>query len=216
MAYVIGMVSQKGGVGKSTLARLIAREAVAGGLRVKIADLDIRQKTTENWSRRRATKGIKPEIRVEVFANVHTALAEADNFDVYIFDGAPEASTQTKRIAEKAGLMVLPTTHSMEDINPAIELAHDLVNSGISEGKIAFALCLLSDSAAEEVSTRRYLCKTPYKVLPGKFRRKDALKNAVQSGKTLTETGFRTMAREADELAQSVIDAVSVTERQVA
>jgi chromosome partitioning protein len=31
MTYIVGMVSQKGGVGKSTLARMVAREFVAGG-----------------------------------------------------------------------------------------------------------------------------------------------------------------------------------------
>ncbi|HAK9808823.1 TPA: AAA family ATPase [Escherichia coli] len=40
MAAIVAFVSQKGGVGKSTLARALAREAAAGGLRVKVADLD--------------------------------------------------------------------------------------------------------------------------------------------------------------------------------
>ena len=34
MAAVVAFVSQKGGVGKSTLSRALAREAAAGGLRV--------------------------------------------------------------------------------------------------------------------------------------------------------------------------------------
>ena len=40
MSYIIGMVSQKGGAGKSTLARLFARELAKDGFSVKIADLD--------------------------------------------------------------------------------------------------------------------------------------------------------------------------------
>ena len=32
MTYIIGMVSQKGGVGKSTLARMMAREIADGGM----------------------------------------------------------------------------------------------------------------------------------------------------------------------------------------
>ena len=40
---VVAFVSQKGGVGKSTLSRGLAREAAKNGLRVKIADLDIQQ-----------------------------------------------------------------------------------------------------------------------------------------------------------------------------
>ena len=45
MAYIVGIASQKGGVGKSTLARIMAREFTVGGLRTKIADLDTQQQT---------------------------------------------------------------------------------------------------------------------------------------------------------------------------
>ena len=54
MTYIIGMVSQKGGVGKSTLARMMAREFVTGGLSTKIADLDTQQQTCTHWAGRRA------------------------------------------------------------------------------------------------------------------------------------------------------------------
>ena len=40
MTYIIGMISQKGGAGKSTLARLFARELAQDNFTVKIADLD--------------------------------------------------------------------------------------------------------------------------------------------------------------------------------
>ncbi|MGI4794611.1 MAG: AAA family ATPase, partial [Janthinobacterium lividum] len=53
MTTIIGLISQKGGVGKSTLARAIAREAAANGLKVKLADLDTQQGTSSNWHRRR-------------------------------------------------------------------------------------------------------------------------------------------------------------------
>ena len=63
MTYIIGMVSQKGGVGKSTLARMMAREFVAGGLTTKIADLDTQQQTCTHWAGRRAEAGVTPELQ---------------------------------------------------------------------------------------------------------------------------------------------------------
>jgi Mrp family chromosome partitioning ATPase len=51
MTLMIGMVSQKGGVGKSTMSRLVAREYAAAGWEVKIADLDVSQGTSLNFSR---------------------------------------------------------------------------------------------------------------------------------------------------------------------
>jgi hypothetical protein len=38
MGMIVAFVSQKGGVGKSTLARALAQESTAGGLSAKVAD----------------------------------------------------------------------------------------------------------------------------------------------------------------------------------
>ncbi len=45
MPVVLSIIGQKGGVGKSTLARAVAVVAVQGSLRVKLIDLDIGQQT---------------------------------------------------------------------------------------------------------------------------------------------------------------------------
>ncbi len=83
MAYIIGMVSQKGGAGKSTLARLLARELAHNALTVKIADLDTQQTTCTAWASDRAEAALEPEIQVQPFGNLATALREADRFDAY-------------------------------------------------------------------------------------------------------------------------------------
>src|SRR5437588_724414 len=62
MATVLGLISQKGGVGKSTLARLVAREYAAAGWNVKIADLDVSQGTSFNWQARRLQRAIEPAV----------------------------------------------------------------------------------------------------------------------------------------------------------
>lgn len=38
MAWIVGFISQKGGVGKSTKARALAREASACGIKTKLAE----------------------------------------------------------------------------------------------------------------------------------------------------------------------------------
>ena len=50
---IISFISQKGGVGKSTLTRALAREAAAGEMSVKVADLDTDQATVVDWHRLR-------------------------------------------------------------------------------------------------------------------------------------------------------------------
>src|SRR5271168_765125 len=59
MTTIIAFVSQKGGVGKSTLSRALAREAAHSGLKTKIADLDTQQGTSIDWNRTRLNAGIQ-------------------------------------------------------------------------------------------------------------------------------------------------------------
>ena len=54
MAAVIAFISQKGGVGKSTLARALAAVCAQAGLDVVLADLDPRQQTLVQWQKARS------------------------------------------------------------------------------------------------------------------------------------------------------------------
>jgi len=138
MSYIIGMVSQKGGAGKSTLARLFARELAKDGFAVKIADLDTQQTTCTEWAADRAEAGIEPEIQVQPFGNIKTALSEAGRFDAYILDGRPHSSQQTLEIAKVADLIVIPTGQTKDDLRPSVKLAHSLADSNIDPERIAF------------------------------------------------------------------------------
>ena len=217
MTYKVAMVAQKGGVGKSTLARIIAVEATKGGLQAKIADLDTQQKTSVNWAARRAENNLEPQIRAEAFKSVDTALKDAENFDLYIFDGAPHSSAETRQACQAADMVVIPTSEGLDDLEPSVILANNLLKEGISATKIAFALCITSDSQRELDGAREYLGQTAYKVLDGEIPFRSAFKTAMDQGKSITETSFPTLRKRADAMAQNITDAVAQeAERQVA
>jgi chromosome partitioning protein len=148
-AVVIGIASQKGGVGKSTLARLIAREYAVAKWNVKIADLDIGQGTSFNWQARRLQHDVKPVIAVERFGTVDQAMKVKHQYDLLILDGPPHSTSGTLRIAQAADLVILPTGLSLDDMQPSVLLAHELVKKGIPNRKIAFARCRVGDSLLE-------------------------------------------------------------------
>src|SRR3954462_11048241 len=95
---IVSLVSQKGGVGKSTLARVLAVEFSKVGWSVKIADLDVAQGTATKWKARRDMSGLQPDIAIEKFRTVDRALQEATRFDFLILDGPADA--------EKGGLLM--------------------------------------------------------------------------------------------------------------
>ena len=210
MTYIIGMVSQKGGAGKSTLARLFARELAKDGFSVKIADLDTQQTTCTDWAADRAEAGYQPEIQVQPFGNLKTALKDALRFDAYILDGRPHSSQQTIDIAHAADLVVIPTGQTKDDLRPAVKLAHSIVNEGISPEHIAFALIKTTNSAAELAAAHAYLEQTDYLTLDGAIPVSTAYGIAHDHGKAVTETSHRSLNTKAEQLAQAIINRLVV------
>lgn len=209
MAFIVSIVSQKGGVGKSTLARLLAREFAAQGWNVKIADLDISQGTSFEWRMRRLQGKIEPDIAVEQFGNVDKALKLNDHYDLLVLDGAPHSTSATRAIALASHLTVIPTGLALDDLRPAVVLAHDLVKQGVSRDKIVFALCRVGDSVLEIEDSRAYLEKTGYSILPGALPEKTAYRRASDEGRALTETRFPSLKERAEELTQGMVDRIS-------
>jgi chromosome partitioning protein len=217
MGYIIGMISQKGGVGKSTLARMMAREFAEGGMSVKIADLDTQQQTCTHWAGRRAENGVTPEIQVQGFASVRSAVEDAARFDAYILDGKPNASEQTFEVAKVCDLVVIPTGQTIDDLHPGVVLAHTLIKKGLPLHRIAFAMFKTTGSERENSAARQYLKQAGYLVLDGEVPVSTGYGSASDMGKAITETSFKTLNGKAATLAQSVIDMIAeMSERRVA
>ena len=213
MALVIGVVSQKGGVGKSTIARLVACNYATNEWVVKIADMDLSQGTCTNWNRRRLHGEIEPKVSVEQFVNVADATKHGDRYDLIIFDGAPHSTSKTLDIAKASDLVVLPTGVSLDDLEPTIKLAHELKKNGVPAEKLAIALSRIGNSEAELAEGMEYVKASGYHLLEGVLFEKTAVRRASDEGKCATETGFRTINEKADVLVQSVVNRVEAVKK---
>lgn len=207
MTTVVAFVSQKGGVGKSTLSRALGREAAFGGLRVKIADLDTQQGTSVDWHRVRLHAGIEPAVSVEAFATASQALSIASAYDLLIIDGPARTSQATLDIARSANLVVQPTGPSLDDLRPAVREFHALVKAGIPTDRLLFALNRVGTNA-EEAAARQYLEEAGYSVLAGCLVERPAYRTAQNGGRAVTETRYTALNGRADALIQSLIDKV--------
>ena len=203
---VIGVVSQKGGVGKSTVARLIAREYAEAGWNVKIADLDISQGTSFDWHLRRLQNQINPVVQVERFGSVAHAIKARDHHDLLVMDGAPHSTSATLQIAEVSTIVVLPSGLSLEDLKPQVILAHELVKKGISKSRITFALCRVPESDALTQSAIQYITTAGYSVLEGSIPEKITYVRASEEGRALTETRLATLNTRAEQIVQGIIN----------
>jgi len=216
VSVIIGVVSQKGGVGKSTISRLIACEYASAGWNVKIADLDIQQGTSFSWQARRLQSNIEPPISVERFGTVAQALKVADHYDLLVLDGPPHATSGTLQIAEAADLVVIPTGLALDDLEPSVLLGHELTKKGIRQSKIAFALCRIGDSDAELNEATSYLEQAGYHILDGAIPEKVGYRRASDEGRAATESRFASLNEKADALAQSIINLASQLQQEKA
>lgn len=216
MSSIIGFISQKGGVGKSTLARLLAREYAVNGWNVKIADLDPGQGTSFKWHNRRLHSQIEPDIAVERFRTVEKALPFADHYDLFIFDGPAHSNVGTLAIAQASNVVVLPTGLSVDDMEPAVLLAHELVGQGVSKNKIVFAFCRVGESEAELSESRSYVSQAGYEALEAHLPERTAYRRATDEGKALSECPFPTLKKKADDVAQAIMDRLTALDERSA
>lgn len=210
---IIGIVSQKGGVGKSTLAQAIAREAAASDMSVLVADLDTQQGSSVEWHRERLQNQHTPALDIRFFPTAAKAISAAEDFDLLIIDGPARASQGTLEIARAADFVVQPTGASLQDLRPAVKVFHDLVSNGkISRTKLAFALCRIG-TEAEESATRDYVNQAGYDVLKGCLYEKPSYRQAQNYGLAITETRYPRLNALADKMIQDIVNRIAKLQR---
>jgi chromosome partitioning protein len=208
MPVSVAFISQKGGVGKSTLARALAAVAAHAKLKVTLADLDPQQRTLLVWEKTRRENRVAPRIRVEAFASSDEALARTTENDLLILDTAGQVSDATLELARRVHLVVQPTGPSVDDLHPAVLVFHALTKLGIPHERLVFALCRTM-AKGEEDAAREYLTAAGYEVLPGSIPERVAYRQALNRGQALTETSESTLNKRADALMEALLEKVA-------
>ena len=208
MPAVIAFVSQKGGVGKSTLARALAAVCSHAGLDVILADLDPRQQTLVHWQKARTEHHISPRLSVEPFDDAAEAAERAQTCDLLILDTPGGVNDDTLSVARMAHLVVQPTGPGLDDLHPTVLLFHELVAAGIPKARLVVALCRVLDKE-EEALARAYLEEAGYEVLEGSIPESITYRIAHNRGRSLTETDEQSFNDRADALIEALLTKVA-------
>lgn len=203
---IISLISQKGGVGKSALARLLAVEITKAGWSAKIADLDPAQGTSTKWKARRDVAGLQPDVAVEKFRTVERALKEAGRFDLMILDGPAHAEQGGRVMAKASDLVILPTGYSLDDMEPQIEAAYELEDTGVDPERLLFVFCRAKGSDAEDKAARAYLRKARMNVLGPVFPELASIRQGHAEGRAASEVPFPKVQEKAVEVAQGIVN----------
>jgi chromosome partitioning protein len=153
----LAVLSQKGGVGKSTIARLMATAYAGVGWRVKLADFHTKQLASVRWAGERLRTEVQPKVPAEAFANVRKALTQQTQYDLMVFDGKPNFDSVTLEIARESDMILVPAGVTLDDLDPQVKFAHELLQRGIDRKNILFVLNKSLDSAISITDAKGFI-----------------------------------------------------------
>jgi chromosome partitioning protein len=200
---VVGVVSQKGGIGKSTLCQALVTEATRSGLRAKLADLDALQSTSVEWHRVRLAQGVEPAVDVQGFGSLAAALRDAVSFDYLVLDGPARSTSNTLAVARAADLVIQPTGCSSADLRPAVRLFNELAAGGILRGRLVMVLSRIG-SDPEERDARAFIQEAGFAVVPGSIPERPAYRTAQNRGRALSEVSILSLRRRCEQVLEKI------------
>lgn len=210
---IVSFLNQKGGTGKSTLARAVAVEFIRNNWSVHIADMDTVQKTTFNWAGRREGEGIMPSVEVALYREPKTALKMTETCDLLIIDGKAFADTHVMDFARVSDLIILPVGISTDDLEPTLNLATELVNKGIPRSSIFFVVSkVMKNGDREAMQTRQSITNWAFDVATGWIPMQTAYSQAMDTGRSLTETKYKELNATTDKIIKQIADRAMSTQ----
>ena len=202
---VIAFASQKGGVGKSTLCRALAVEAIRAGLKTIVSDLDAAQGTVHEWAKDRAKLGLEPPVTVRLCRTAAEALDGAGEVDLLLVDGPAKADVETLALARVADLIVQPCGGGLDDLRPAIRTFNGLIDRGVPRDRLLMALVRVG-SEAEASNARDYLEVAGYACASGWLPERLTYRTLHNAGQSITEAKIPGLRSAAEVMVQSIID----------
>lgn len=185
---IVSFVSQKGGVGKSSLARLLAVHAANKGRKVLIADFDLEQLSCVEWSAQRLRNGIEPEIDARPFKSLKKLRKLDTDVDLVIVDTRGLADELTQDISEESDLVFLPTGTSMDDLRPTLALARKLGRSPRLSNKIHLILSRIGRSDKQLNDAKIIIDEAGFPVLSAIWPYRDGFVSDFDAGRAGSET----------------------------
>lgn len=204
---VISCLSQKGGVGKSTLARLIARTYAVADWTVKICDFNTTQLTSKKWADIREVNEIEPIVRAEPYLT--PSRLRRENVNLVVADGRPDSDQSSLNIARVSDCVIIPTGVALDDLEPQLAFAKELVEKGVEARKIVFVLNKTNESRVAVKEARDYLAE--FRVANQDIVARISYQRAQNHGKALSEVGGSVgyLEEQADLLAAEIVEVVN-------
>ena len=181
----IALISQKGGVGKTTLAINLAVAAHLAGRQTVIADTDPQQSTYE-WYRNRKDTHPLPYV-AQVFADSIGDIidkARRNDADLLVADTSPNSTEESLAIADHADLLIMPCAPSLIDLR-ALKRTEKIIRLS---SKPAFAVLNLCPPVGDDADqAAEALKRLGFEVCPHRIVNRAATRRAYALDQAVVE-----------------------------
>jgi chromosome partitioning protein len=207
---LVSFVGQKGGVGKSSLARLLSVGAARKGQKVLLADFDLEQLTCLEWNALRLRNSLEPEIAVRSFKRLKKLRKTEADYDLIVADTRGLADELTQDVAEESSVVFLPTGTSGDDLRPTLALARRLAKHG-AEGKLVFVLTKTGKSDRQINAAVQQIEGGGFPVLGANWALRDGFQSEFDVGGVGLESRNRYLREIAEEVGHAMLQRVFKT-----
>ena len=184
---IASFVGQKGGVGKSTLARVLAVAAARQEYKVLLGDFDLEQLSCIEWSATRLRNGIEPEIEARAFKSLKKLRKSVEGFDLVMVDSRGLADELTTDISQESDVIFLPTGTSMDDLRPTLALARRLSKNRKIGNKIILILSKVGRSERLLETAKVTIEEAGFELLDSIWPERDGFQADLDIGKAGSE-----------------------------
>jgi chromosome partitioning protein len=187
---ILGLLSRKGGVGKTTLALHLSVMAQDAGLRVLLIDLDPQGSAAAWWQAREADT---PQLDVAQPGQLEGLLdkARTAGVDLVIIDTRPSVEADAVQVASLSDYVLVPTRPAILDLR-AILGTLDIVKGGRHRASIVLNACPAPRGGVGEASStsdaRKALKAFGVPVAPVSIVQRAPLAHALVGGQAVSET----------------------------
>lgn len=180
----IAIAMQKGGVGKSTIAKALGVSGAKSGLNVLVLDMDTQQSTAQ-WAERRSDA--LPVVRFATEIDLPKLLGQAEEAgcDLVVIDTPPARSTEAPAAVEYCDFVLVPCA---PDIEAYEQLPRTARLARTSEKPAAAILTMAQpNSRAEEEIARQVFETVKLPMVPAVIHRLKVHRDASREGMTACE-----------------------------
>jgi chromosome partitioning protein len=205
---IASFVGQKGGVGKSTLARVLAVAAARAHHKVLIGDFDLEQLTCVEWAALRLRNGVEPEIEARAFKSLKKLRKTVVGYDLVVVDTRGLADELTEDVSRESDVVFLPTGTSMDDLRPTLALARKLANTRSVGNKIVIVLSKTGRSDRQIEQAEATISEAGFDMLNAVWPERDGFQADLDVGRAGSEASNPHLKKASQDVEQAMLTLV--------